>query len=252
MTPNSIFCLSVSAERKNTACYNYTGWQFIQQYSTPHLTYTTTHTYTHTHTRLILSLGKTLCSMVAIAILKPITALNLSSLKSKEPGMKIAPIKFALLSKAFHCGHHVTSRNLRSFPDTRPTVHCVFPHPPSNSRKRQHYKSIYKLWQASGRGWKWTMADEGYWKTFSFAGVGSEIILLFSWHRKPNSFSACACACGWWIRDSRGEERGRESVACVGRWIWSSGNVQQVRSFEVTQRLNGLNVEGTVRCLHSL
>ena len=144
--------------------------------------------------------------------------------------MKIAPIKFALLSIASLCGHHVTSRNLRSFPDTQPTVHCASPHPPCNSRKRQHYKSIYKLWQASGRRWKWTMADEGYWKTFSFAGVGSGIISLFSWHRKPNSFF-CVCM-RVWLMNKRWQGWGERKRICrlcwtlnMKSWKCSAGEV---------------------------
>lgn len=51
---------------------------------------------------------------------------NLSSLKSREPGRKIAPIKFALQSIGFHCCHHVT-------PFPVPPVSIVFPHPPTYS-----------------------------------------------------------------------------------------------------------------------
>lgn len=77
--------------------------------------------------------------------------------------------------------------------------------PPSNShpppplfRRGQHYKSIYKLWETLGRWWKRTMADEAYWKTFSFpslcAGECVGTTSCAAGHEKPNCIFACARA----------------------------------------------------------
>lgn len=55
---------------------------------------------------------------------------NLSLLKSRKPGMKIAPIKFALQSIGFHCCHHITPRPCTH--SQTPSLHCVT-HPPTYS-----------------------------------------------------------------------------------------------------------------------
>lgn len=84
-------------------------------------------------------------------------------LKSRKPGMKIATIKFAHQCIDFHHDHYITPRTCTH----SLSLLCLSPSS-TQHRRRQHYKSIYKLWEASGWEWKWTMADEGYWKTFSF------------------------------------------------------------------------------------
>lgn len=120
----------------------------------------------HTHTRHSFT-QSTLSSVVAIVIPKPITGLHLLSLRSRKPELKIAPIIFALwYVGSSSLQRHTEILYLSTDTEDGPPPHSPT-HPPPNLEERQHYKSIYKLWEASARGGKWTMADEGYWKTAS-------------------------------------------------------------------------------------
>lgn len=88
-------------------------------------------------------------------------------------------------------------------PNTRPLACTVsppsYPHPPPPLfRRGQHYKSIYKLGETLGRRWKRMMADEAYWKTFSFpslwAGECVGTTSCAAGQEKPNRIFACARA----------------------------------------------------------
>lgn len=156
--------------------------------------------------------------------------------KSPKPflaeGMKIAPIKFALQSIGFHCCRHVKPRTCTHFP--RHPAYIVFPHSPPNSGEGSiinQFTNCERHLAVDGNE-QWQIKDIGkHFLAVAVSGYRRWHHLVCSWHTKPNSVFACAFTCGWWIRDSRDEEKGRgsvyrESVACVGSWIINSGNIQ--------------------------
>lgn len=167
--------------------------------------------YTHTHLSHSFT-QRILDSVVAIVIPKPITALNLSSLRSRKPKLKIAPIKFALVYRFSSLPCH--TETLYLFTDTRYTSPSLQLPPilhPTWGRDSiiNQFTSCERHPPEEGNE-QWQMKDIG--KQLLAATVGGCAPwhhLVCSWQRKQIAFFACACTCEWWIRDSEDEERWR-------------------------------------------